>query len=70
MISCSRGKVFNIDSRVNPVFYMFLSSVYRPLPHTISKEHIERQVDTMIKQRQNPIEGIASKFDYEKNEWK
>merc|ERR1711976_605128 len=44
--------------------------VYPTLPPTFTKEWREAQVEMMIKQRQGPVEGVASKWDYEKNEWK
>lgn len=44
--------------------------VYLELPGTITEEWKEKQTEQMIRQRQNPIEGVASKWDYENNKWK
>ncbi|XP_044283981.1 cytochrome c oxidase subunit 4 isoform 1, mitochondrial [Varanus komodoensis] len=41
-----------------------------PLPHTVSDEWKAMQTKRMLDLRVNPIEGISSKWDYEKNEWK
>jgi len=39
-------------------------------PHTSSREWQEKQLELMLKQRQNPIQGISSHWDYENNRWK
>lgn len=44
--------------------------VLPPLPKSLSDEAKEAQMRRMINARTNPIEGIASKWDYEKNTWK
>jgi len=44
--------------------------VYMELPITITEEWKERQTEHMVRQGQNPIEGVSSKWDYEKNQWK
>ncbi|XP_059508855.1 cytochrome c oxidase subunit 4 isoform 1, mitochondrial-like [Stegostoma tigrinum] len=44
--------------------------VYPPRPHTLSEEWKEKQARRMLDMQINPIEGFASKWDYEKNEWK
>lgn len=44
--------------------------VLAPLPETITQEWKEQQLDLMIKQRQGPVEGVASRFDYENDRWK
>jgi len=44
--------------------------VLGPTPRTLSPEAIEMQVKTLIAVQANPIDGIASKWDYEKGEWK
>ena len=41
-----------------------------PLPETMSKEWQEAAVKYNIAIRNNPVTGIASQYDYEKNEWK
>lgn len=44
--------------------------VYPELPSTINDEHKRAQVERMVAQGQNPISGVSSKWDYEKNQWK
>jgi len=41
-----------------------------PLPQTMSAEWQQEQMKYNIAIRNNPITGIGSKWDYEKNEWK
>jgi len=52
------------------VFTLIKHYVLPPLPHTITKEWQEKQLENMIRQRQGPVEGISSHWDYEKNDWK
>jgi len=40
------------------------------MPHTMTREWQIAQLELMLKQRQNPISGIASHWDYENNRWK
>jgi len=45
--------------------------VYGELPHTVTdEENKKKQLERMIALRVNPVQGIASKWDYDKNEWK
>ncbi|KAM5157063.1 cytochrome c oxidase subunit 4 isoform 1, mitochondrial-like [Mantella aurantiaca] len=44
--------------------------VYGPVPHTLSEEWVAMQTKRMLDMRINPISGLSSKWDYEKNEWK
>ncbi|XP_067856840.1 cytochrome c oxidase subunit 4 isoform 2, mitochondrial [Heptranchias perlo] len=44
--------------------------VYPPKLHTFDEEWQRMQAKRMLDMRINPIEGFASKWDYEKNEWK
>jgi cytochrome c oxidase subunit 4 len=44
--------------------------VLPPMPETITREWQEAQVERMIKQRQGPVDGISSRWDFEKNDWK
>nr|ACB70315.1 cytochrome c oxidase polypeptide IV [Ornithodoros coriaceus] len=51
--------------------YVFLKKcVYGPVPHTLSMESKKAQLQRMIDLRVNPIDGVASKRDYENNRWK
>ncbi|XP_074646775.1 cytochrome c oxidase subunit 4 isoform 1, mitochondrial-like isoform X2 [Tubulanus polymorphus] len=52
-------------------FYMWMQQyVYPPKPHTITQEWREANLLRMIQQRQGAVEGVASKWDYEKGDWK
>ncbi|XP_030756400.1 cytochrome c oxidase subunit 4 isoform 1, mitochondrial-like [Sitophilus oryzae] len=51
-------------------FFFLKAFVYAPLPDTFKKENREAQLARMLDLRVNPIEGISSKWDYEKKEWK
>ncbi|KAK2085596.1 Cytochrome c oxidase subunit 4 isoform 1, mitochondrial [Saguinus oedipus] len=44
--------------------------VYGPLPHTFDKEWVAMQTKRMLDLKVNPVDGLASKWDYEKKEWK
>ncbi|XP_043243790.1 cytochrome c oxidase subunit 4 isoform 1, mitochondrial-like isoform X2 [Amphibalanus amphitrite] len=52
--------------------YLFMKVfVYEKLPDTITNpEKVEAQVQRMIDLRMNPVQGIASEWDYEKGQWK
>eukprot|EP00088_Acartia_fossae_P051764 TRINITY_DN581_c0_g2_i1.p1 TRINITY_DN581_c0_g2~~TRINITY_DN581_c0_g2_i1.p1 ORF type:complete len:188 (-),score=74.79 TRINITY_DN581_c0_g2_i1:221-784(-) len=52
--------------------YLWLKAVvYEELPHTITDEEYQKaQLKRMIDLRVNPIEGLTSKYDYEKGRWK
>ncbi|XP_077166289.1 cytochrome c oxidase subunit 4 isoform 1, mitochondrial [Paroedura picta] len=41
-----------------------------PVPHTLSDEWVAMQTKRMLDLRVNPVQGMSSKWDYEKNEWK
>ncbi|XP_044310911.1 cytochrome c oxidase subunit 4 isoform 1, mitochondrial [Varanus komodoensis] len=44
--------------------------VYPPKPHTMEDDWKAMQLKRMLDLRMNPVEGLSSKWDYEKNEWK
>jgi len=44
--------------------------VFPPLPYSFSYEHKEKEVMLSVQQREGHLTGIASKWDYDKNEWK
>jgi len=53
------------------IMILMKAFVYKPLPETITDEKkVLAQIHRMVKQHQNPITGVASLYDYDKNEWK
>jgi cytochrome c oxidase subunit 4 len=44
--------------------------ILQPLPDSFKPENQAIQLRNMIELQVNPIDGLASKYDYEKNEWK
>jgi len=44
--------------------------VYSPMPHTITRQWQEDQLNRMITQGQGRVEGISSKYDFDKGQWK
>lgn len=57
---------FSIWSMIWLKFY-----VYDPLQKTITdEEYVKASVKRMIDMRVNPVQGLTSNYDYEKNEWK
>jgi cytochrome c oxidase subunit 4 len=51
-------------------FWWIKHFVLPPMPETITAEWQERQLEKMVRQRQGAVEGVASKWDYEKGDWK
>lgn len=49
---------------------LFVVVVARELPETFKLERQQAQLMKMIDAQMNPIEGMASTWDYEKNDWK
>ncbi|XP_044744926.1 cytochrome c oxidase subunit 4 isoform 1, mitochondrial-like [Coccinella septempunctata] len=52
------------------LFYGIEEFVYPPLPESFKEENRRAQLRRMIDLQVNPIQGLASKWDYEKDEWK
>ncbi|RXG50957.1 cytochrome c oxidase subunit 4 isoform 2, mitochondrial [Armadillidium vulgare] len=52
------------------LFILLKLYVYPPLPVTFEPERQKAQLQRMIDLRMNPIDGLASKWDYEKGKWK
>nr|ATA58411.1 mitochondrial cytochrome C oxidase subunit IV [Eulimnogammarus verrucosus] len=51
--------------------YMTMKTfVLPPVPETFSPEYQQGQLRNMIELQVNPIDGLASKYDYEKGQWK
>ncbi|XP_072277589.1 cytochrome c oxidase subunit 4 isoform 1, mitochondrial [Pyxicephalus adspersus] len=44
--------------------------VFGEVPHTLSEDWVAMQTKRMLDMRVNPVEGLSSKWDYDKNEWK
>lgn len=44
--------------------------MYAALPVTMTPERQQAQLERMINMQINPVEGLASKYDYEKGRWK
>ncbi|XP_055906948.1 cytochrome c oxidase subunit 4 isoform 1, mitochondrial [Eupeodes corollae] len=44
--------------------------VYDELPITFDEEHQKAQLKRMLDLEMNPVTGLASKWDYEKKQWK
>merc|ERR1712233_304989 len=52
-------------------YFWMKSVVYGELPDSITSDEKQKaQIDRMIAIRSNPVEGIASNYDYEKGQWK
>lgn len=52
------------------VSFCFIIAVYPPLGESFSPEWKEKQLEYMLALKVDPIEGISSKWDYEKQRWK
>ncbi|XP_049880226.1 cytochrome c oxidase subunit 4 isoform 1, mitochondrial-like [Pectinophora gossypiella] len=44
--------------------------VYSPLPESLSEERQKAQLKRMLDLKVNPVDGLASNWDYENNRWK
>ncbi|XP_005806268.1 cytochrome c oxidase subunit 4 isoform 2, mitochondrial-like [Xiphophorus maculatus] len=44
--------------------------VYPPRPRTLEDDWKARQLQRMLDMRINPVEGLSSKWDYDKGQWK
>ncbi|CAG9860169.1 unnamed protein product [Phyllotreta striolata] len=51
-------------------FYFLKTFVYPPLPDSFNKENREAQFRRMLDLHVNPVQGVSSKWDYEKDDWK
>jgi cytochrome c oxidase subunit 4 len=62
------GIYFMISDFQKKLIHNFV--VYAPLPDTFSPEKQQAQLERMLNMQIGPIEGLASKYDYEKGRWK
>lgn len=52
-------------------YYMAMAKfVYYPLPETFDEEHQRAQLRRMLDLHIDPVDGLSSKWDYEKDDWK
>ncbi|XP_033104659.1 cytochrome c oxidase subunit 4 isoform 1, mitochondrial-like [Anneissia japonica] len=60
-----------IGLAVSALVFGFQKKFISPeLPHSLNEEWQEEQLKYNISIRNNPVTGVASQWDYEKNEWK
>lgn len=64
-----------ISNHVKQVYIFINSNVYflvypKELPDSFKLENRQAQLQRMIDMRVNPIDGLGSKWDYEKGDWK
>lgn len=52
------------------MWYFCKLLVYNPLPDSFSEEGRRLRLRMDIARRYNPVQGVASKWDYEKDQWK
>ncbi|KAL3287636.1 hypothetical protein HHI36_002105 [Cryptolaemus montrouzieri] len=52
------------------LYYGLVAFVYPPLPDSFKEENRRAQLRRLLDLQTNPIQGISSKWDYEKNQWK
>jgi len=64
------GTSFGLISIAVWIFILMKLFVYPPLPESLKLENRQAQLKRMIDLQMNPIEGLASQWDYEKNTWK
>lgn len=47
-----------------------LPAVFPPKPITLTDEWKAKQLQRMLDMKVNPVQGLASRWDYEKKQWK
>lgn len=56
--------------RVAPVPTPCLPAVFPEKPITLTDEWKAKQLQRILDMKGNPVQGLASRWDYEKKEWK
>ncbi|XP_029010944.1 cytochrome c oxidase subunit 4 isoform 2, mitochondrial [Betta splendens] len=64
------GTAFFFLGLTGLLFWWQVLYVYPPHPRSFEPDWQARQLQRMLDMRMNPIEGLASKWDYEKGQWK
>jgi len=64
------GFILLAISTTGLTFALVKHFVLPPMPETITREWQEAQVERMVRQRQGPVDGISSRWDYEQKKWK
>ncbi|CAG9764741.1 unnamed protein product [Ceutorhynchus assimilis] len=64
------GVTLSLISAALWVFFGLKTFVYAPLPDSFKEENRAAQFRRILDLQVNPIEGISSKWDYEKDDWK
>ncbi|ERL90347.1 cytochrome c oxidase subunit 4 isoform 1, mitochondrial [Dendroctonus ponderosae] len=65
------GSLLMIISPAFWLFYYFKATIYSgKLPESFEEERRACQFRRMLDLKMNPIQGLASKWDYEKDDWK
>jgi len=52
------------------IFIWMKKFVYAPLPETFEPERQQAQLQRMLNMQMGIVEGVSSKYDYEKGKWK
>lgn len=47
-----------------------LPAVFPEKPHTLTDEWKARQLQRVLDMKGNPVQGLASRWDYERKEWR
>merc|ERR1711872_582514 len=64
------GLVLFISSLSVWIYMAMKTFVYFPMPDSFEPERQNAQLERMIALKANPVQGPASHWDYEKNDWK
>lgn len=59
-----------LRGRGQPCPYPVLPAVFPEKPITLTDEWKAKQLQRILDMKGNPVQGLASRWDYEKKEWK